>query len=543
MSTPTERTQLLRKVVPTPVLTEPSLDPKPAVVDPRDLSKSTRTGILAGIWIATFLAALNTTLVATLLTSISSTFSSSHSSSLLGTSYLLAHAAFTPLYGRLSNALGRRGANQLALFLLFLGTLGCSLAPNMKWLVAARFIAGCGGGGSSTTASIVTSDLYSLRRRSLTQGVATLFSGLGTGLGGPVGGWVGGRCGWRWAFGGQLPFFLLSYFFTQRYLHYTPPSLSSTPPSLRHTLTRLDYPGTLLLLLSISSTLFSLTSQYSNDLPLSSLLVWAPAAVAGAGGIGFIAIELKVAVEPVLDPRLLRMRIPVLVALSSFLVSMSNFAVIYFFPLWFEMVAGTSSAEAGLHLLPGSVWLSLGSLFAGYYLHKFGKYRTLSHLSGLLSFLSSLLLVRLSPQSGWTTKWLSIIPLGLGSSIVLQTTFISLLLSVPPSQIATSTGFVQLFRGLGQVTGVAGASAVFQSLLSRELVSRIHGSHAYSIIKEIRHNSHSISNLSPALQKTVREAFGVALGRVFLCAAGGLGLAVVVRMGVSFLLFLSLLFR
>lgn len=83
-----------------------------------------------------------------------------------------------PLYGRLSNVLGRRGANQLAVAMLFLGTLGCGIAPSMKWLIAARFVAGCGGGGIFTTASIITSDLYDMRSRSLTQGIASIFSGV-----------------------------------------------------------------------------------------------------------------------------------------------------------------------------------------------------------------------------------------------------------------------------------------------------------------------------------------------------------------------------
>lgn len=74
------------------------------------------------------------------LTSISSEFSKANEAAWLGTAYLLAHAAFTPMYGRLSNVMGRRGANQLALGLLFLGTIGCGTAQSMEALVAARFV-------------------------------------------------------------------------------------------------------------------------------------------------------------------------------------------------------------------------------------------------------------------------------------------------------------------------------------------------------------------------------------------------------------------
>ena len=54
--------------------------------------------------------------------------------------YLLATCTFTPLYGRLSNVLGRRGANQTAVFFACLGTIACGLSTNMESLIAARFV-------------------------------------------------------------------------------------------------------------------------------------------------------------------------------------------------------------------------------------------------------------------------------------------------------------------------------------------------------------------------------------------------------------------
>ena len=54
--------------------------------------------------------------------------------------YLLATCTFTPLYGRLSNVLGRRGANQTAVFFACLGTVACGLSTNMESLIAARFV-------------------------------------------------------------------------------------------------------------------------------------------------------------------------------------------------------------------------------------------------------------------------------------------------------------------------------------------------------------------------------------------------------------------
>ncbi len=41
--------------------------------------------------------------------------------------------------------------------------------------------------------------------------------------------------------------------------------------------------------------------------------------------------------------------------------------------------------------------------------------------------------------------------------------------------LAVGTGFTQLFRGIGQVSGVAVTSAIFQYILERELEEKITG--------------------------------------------------------------------
>ena len=56
------------------------------------------------------------------------------------TRYLLATATFTPLYGRLCNVMGRRGANQLAVVFAALGTAACGFSTSMEMLIAARFV-------------------------------------------------------------------------------------------------------------------------------------------------------------------------------------------------------------------------------------------------------------------------------------------------------------------------------------------------------------------------------------------------------------------
>jgi MFS family permease len=83
-----------------------------------------------------------------------------------------------------------------ALSFFGIGTVFCGLAPSMQSLIAARAIAGVGGGGLASVSSIIFSDLVSLQYRGLFQGYANIAFGLGAGLGGPVGGWIADTFGW-----------------------------------------------------------------------------------------------------------------------------------------------------------------------------------------------------------------------------------------------------------------------------------------------------------------------------------------------------------
>ncbi|KIL68454.1 hypothetical protein M378DRAFT_99969 [Amanita muscaria Koide BX008] len=497
---------------------------------PLDISQSTRHGILAGVWLGSLLSSLNQTLVPTMLVPISSEFQKSNQASWLGTAYLLATCTFTPLYGRLCDAMGRRAANHTALLFACSGVLLCGLSNSMEALILARFLCGIGGGGLNTTAQIVVSDMYSLRNRGLAQGVASLFSALGMGLGGPLGGLVSDWIGWRWAFLIQMPLFLLSFLLTTWHLDYVTPGKGK---SARDIIKSIDYIGSAMLLIAVGATLVFLSVRYNEGLPWSNPIVPTCFALAIIFSILFLIVELFVASQPVLPPVLLREKVPVLVGMSNFLVSMCNFSVIYFFPLWFQTVMLTSASVAGLHLLPNSISSCLGSFFAGWLIHYTGRYKVINVVFGVFPFIGATLISQITEDSGSIQSWISIIPLGFGNAVVLQTMLIALLAHLSESQIAVGTGFSQLFRGIGQVGGVAISSALFQSKLDTELHARIHTPDAEELIQRIRQSARLVFDLPPDIQRAVRDAYAASLKLVFILAACSTLLAFIVRLPVS----------
>lgn len=106
----------------------------------------------------TWIFFFDSTVVATLLSSISSNFYSANNASWVGSSFLVAGACTAIIWGKLGNIIGRRAAFLLSLSIFALGTLGCAVAPDMSAFIAARVVAGLGGGGLAPLTIVVQTD-------------------------------------------------------------------------------------------------------------------------------------------------------------------------------------------------------------------------------------------------------------------------------------------------------------------------------------------------------------------------------------------------
>ncbi|KAH8926333.1 MFS general substrate transporter [Atractiella rhizophila] len=486
-------------------------DVPPAAQDPDNNPKA--WVILSAVWCGVFLGALDTTIVATLVSSISSSFNSSHQSSWLGTSYLLTVATFTPIYGRLCDIAGRRFAVLTALSWFTIGTAACGFAPSMTFLIVARLAAGLGGGGIMTTSSIIASDLFPLRKRGFIQGVTNILFGAGAGLGGPLGGFIADTIGWRWAFIIQLPVLLAAFILVSTFVKYKIPGQGK---SKKEMIKRIDYLGSLTLIVSIGSLLISLSFKNNELLPWSDPKVWSFLIVFGVAISLFIYVETCVSAEPVMPLTILNTRNGICIALTNFITSMGAFSVLYFWPYFFETVLLTNSATAGLHLLVNSPCLSIGSLFAGWYMRHTGRYYRLTVIAAILSPIGLAIMSTMNRDSpGWLT-WIAICPSGLGFSTIITSTLIALIASVDRSQIAVATGITYLFRYTGQVVGVALSSSLMQSVLTAQLRQRIHGPGAEDLIEEIRHRSSIVRELEPDIQLDAILSYRAGLRAVFI---------------------------
>src|ERR1700684_2578581 len=125
-------------------------------MSPRELSRRRRLLILAICCMSLFIVGIDVTIVNVALPSIQRDLHASVSG-LQWTidAYTLVLASFLMLSGSTADRIGRRRTFQTGLVLFTLGSLLCSLAPGLSWLVAFRAVQAIGGAGAQPGGQVV----------------------------------------------------------------------------------------------------------------------------------------------------------------------------------------------------------------------------------------------------------------------------------------------------------------------------------------------------------------------------------------------------
>ena len=167
--------------------------------------------IYAGVLAACFVATFDSTLMASSHPVITSYFHASNSASWLSVAFLLTSTSFQPLFGRLSDTIGRKSPYVFTLGVFLLATIWCMQAQSMTSFVLARAACGLGAGGMMTMSSIITSDLVPIEIRGAYQSYVHIVFGAGSAFGAATGGAIADHLGWRWEFGIQIPLLVILF--------------------------------------------------------------------------------------------------------------------------------------------------------------------------------------------------------------------------------------------------------------------------------------------------------------------------------------------
>ncbi|KAK9494172.1 major facilitator superfamily domain-containing protein [Lipomyces doorenjongii] len=480
-------------------------------IEEGELSSRALITVFISLYVGIFLAALDSTIVATLLAHIASEFNDFRSISWIATGYMISLAAFQPLYGKISDIFGRKPVLIACNIMFGVGSILCGLAPNMWFLVFARVIAGCGGGGLTSLTSITLSDIVPLRQRGLLQGLGNVLYGCGAAFGGIVGGLITEAFGWRWTFLSQGPIIVLSLMAI--YFNLDLPVKQIDGSKLK----RIDFLGSFTLVSTLVLFLFAVSIGGSYT-PWTSPTVIFALLFSGVSLITFVYVELRVAREPVIPLFLLRDRTVFGSSFTSWFMNMIYYSHIYYIAIYLITVQGVSPTKSGSSLIPHFVGDALGSLVVGYYMRQTGRYFPMTCLAAFCMVFGSLLLCFVGMD---TSRFLIMVIMfvpGFAFGLYLTITLVGLVAAVPRDYQAVSTSIQFGFKGTGSTLGVSISTAIFQNVLATKLYSRIAGPGAEEIISRVKDSIDEVRFLSPAMQELVVQSYLDSIRAVFLTA-------------------------
>lgn len=359
--------------------------------------------------------------------------------------YTIVLASFLMLGGSTADRFGRRRVFQCGMVLFAAGSLLCSLAPGIGWLIAARVVQALGGSMLNPVAmSIIVNTFTEPRGRARAIGIWGAVAGISMALGPLVGGALTQSLGWHAIFWINLPVAALALGLTARFV---PESRAPKPR-------RPDPVGQGLLLAGLGALTYSLIegSKAGGILALSTALLAAAAFAA-------LLIYEPRRREPLLDLRFFR-SVPFS---SATLIAVCMFAglgaFLFLNSLYLQEVRHLSAFLVGVFILPMALAVMVVSPLSGRMVGAHGARPSLL-ISGVMLLLSALLLTQLRVD----TPLALLLPIyglfGVGFGMVNAPITFAAVSGMPRAQAGLASAIATTSRQIGVSIGVAMAGAL-----------------------------------------------------------------------------------
>ena len=372
--------------------------------------------------------------------------------------YTLVVASFLILAGSTGDRVGRRRTFQVGLATFTLGSLLCSLAPSLGWLVAFRAVQAIGGSMLNPVAlSIIANTFTDDRERARALGIWGAVFGLSMALGPVVGGVLVASVGWRGIFWVNIPVGIAAIILTALVV---PESRAAHPR-------RVDPVSQGLIIVMLASLTYAIIEGPRLGWGSPTILaLFAVSAIAGAG----LAIYEPRREEPLLDLRFFRSAPfsgAVVIAISAF-SALGGF--LFLNTLYLQDVRQLSALHAGLYTLPMAAMTVLTAPLAGRITGQRGP-RVPFLVAGVGMTASALLLsgVTALTSVGWLIA--AYVAFGIGNGMVNPPIGNTAVSGMPVAQAGVAAAVASTSRQVGSSLGVALAGSAVTSALHGSLRS------------------------------------------------------------------------
>ena len=367
--------------------------------------------------------------------------------------YTLALASLLLLSGAAGDRFGRRRTFQIGLTLFAVGSLLCSIAPNIETLIAARLLQAIGGSMMNPVAMSIITQVFTGRvERARAIGVWGGVVGISMALGPIVGGALIEFVDWRAVFWINLPICALAILLTAIFV----------PESKSETMRDVDPIGQGLGMAFLFGIVFVLIEG-----PGFGWADWRVISVAVIAALAFTAFLRYEARrhDPFIDLRFFR-SIPFA---SATVIAICAFAAwgafLFMMSLYLQEARGFSALHTGLIYLPVAVGALVFSPLSGRMVGRFGSRPSLL-IAGVLLTVAPLLLTRLNAE---TPVWqlLAIFAVfGVGFSMVNAPITNAAVSGMPTDRAGAASAVASTSRQVGVSIGVALCGSVAGTALA-----------------------------------------------------------------------------
>ncbi|MFJ3439690.1 MFS transporter [Streptomyces sp. NPDC086081] len=362
--------------------------------------------------------------------------------------YTLVLASLLMLAGSTADRIGRKRVFMAGLVVFTLGSVLCSLAPNLQALVVFRMMQAVGGSMLNPVAmSIITNTFTDPRERARAIGAWGAVVGISMAAGPLVGGLLVESVGWRSIFWINLPVGLAALLLTLRFVP------ESRAPRAR----RPDPVGQVLVIALFGSLTYAII-----EAPSTSFASLAPFVVLAAAALAALLRYEPRRAEPLIDLRFFRSAPfsgATVIAVSAF-AALGGF--LFLSTLYLQNVRGLGALEAGLWMLPMAVPTFLCAPLSGRLVGTRGPRLPLV-IAGVAMTASGVLFAAFEAETSNVTLFLGYVLFGVGFGFVNAPITNTAVSGMPRAQAGVAAAVASTSRQLGQTLGVAVVGAVLAS--------------------------------------------------------------------------------
>ena len=363
--------------------------------------------------------------------------------------YLLVVTSLILSFGRLSDIHGRRRIYSLGLVAFSFGSLFCGLATDIFWLIGSRFAQGFGAAMIMACTPALIVDAFPPAERGRALGFIGSVVAFGLTSGPVIGGLLLHYFSWRVIFLINIPIGLITAVLVHSILK------GSQADTVRQE--TFDWLGAIVLALCLGSLLLVITHAYEWGYFSPPILLLVGLFLASIASLIFVE---RLAVHPILDSELFRIRLFTLPVLAAIILFASLFSLVFLMPFYLVGPGGFAIDHAGYVMATLFVFLFVVSPISGTLSDRIGSRLLCTCGTGIVA--TSMYLLTLLPAEASVVDIVWRLALaGIGMAVFIPPNSATAMSSVPPHRRGIASATVAMARNMGMVLGVAVSGAVF----------------------------------------------------------------------------------